>query len=56
MTYEYRRDDGSTFEYEQRLSEPALTVCPTTGQPVERVIHAAGLVKKGAGWTPIHHK
>jgi predicted nucleic acid-binding Zn ribbon protein len=49
-TYVYRREDGSTFELEQRISEPALTEDPETGQPVVRVITGAGLVFKGSGF------
>jgi putative FmdB family regulatory protein len=50
-TYVYRRQDGTTFEIEQRMSEPRLTECPTTGQPVERLISGGtGLVFKGSGF------
>jgi len=50
-TYLYRRDDGSTFEIEQRITDPRLTVCPTTGKPVTRLISGgAGLVFKGSGF------
>ncbi|HEX7070973.1 MAG TPA: FmdB family zinc ribbon protein [Rhodothermales bacterium] len=49
-TYVYRREDGSTFEFEQRITEPALEVCPTTGQRVKRVISGAGLIFKGSGF------
>ncbi|MDA0684666.1 MAG: zinc ribbon domain-containing protein [Bacteroidetes bacterium] len=50
-TYEYKREDGSTFEYEQRITEDALTTCPTTGQKVKRLISGgAGLVFKGSGF------
>ncbi|MBO6576347.1 MAG: FmdB family transcriptional regulator [Rhodothermales bacterium] len=50
-TYTYRREDGSTFEIEQRITEDALTNCPTTGQPVKRLITGgAGLVFKGSGF------
>lgn len=50
-TYLYRREDGSTFEIEQRITEPALTTCPTTNQPVTRLISpGAGLVFKGSGF------
>jgi len=50
-TYEYRREDGSTFEIEQRITEDALTECPTTGQKVKRLISGgAGLVFKGSGF------
>ena len=37
------------FEVEQRMSEPALTKDPKTGQPVRRVITGGcGLVTHGA--------
>lgn len=36
--YVYRRDDGSTFETQQRMVEDALAHCPTTGQHVVRVL------------------
>lgn len=50
-TYVYRREDGSTFEIEQRITEDALEVCPNTGQKVERVITgSAGLIFKGNGF------
>ncbi len=50
-TYTYRREDGSTFEVEQRITEDPLKTCPTTGQPVKRIITAgAGLVFKGSGF------
>lgn len=49
-TYVYRRDDGSTFEIEQRITEPSLEICPTTGQKVRRVISGAGLIFKGSGF------
>lgn len=50
-TYVYRRQDGTTFEIEQRMSDPRLTECPTTGQPVERLISGGtGLVFKGSGF------
>lgn len=50
-TYVYRREDGSTFEVQQRITEDALTTCPTTGQPVKRIISAnTGLIFKGSGF------
>ncbi len=50
-TYLYRREDGTTFEIEQRITEPALKSCPTTNQPVTRlIIPGAGLVFKGTGF------
>ena len=50
-TYTYKREDGSLFEVEQKISDAPLTTCPTTGQPVKRVIRGgAGLVFKGSGF------
>ena len=50
-TYVYRREDGSTFEVNQRITEDPLTVDPETGQKVERVITgSAGLIFKGSGF------
>ncbi len=50
-TYVYRREDGSTFEIEQRITENALEACPETGQKVERLITgSAGLIFKGSGF------
>jgi putative FmdB family regulatory protein len=50
-TYVYRREDGSTFEIEQRITADALATCPDTGQKVERVISgSAGLIFKGSGF------
>jgi putative FmdB family regulatory protein len=37
-TYVYRRPDGTTFECVQSINDDALTSCPETGAPVERVI------------------
>ena len=49
-TYVYRREDGSTFEVQQRITEEALEVDPATGQKVRRVISGAGLIFKGEGF------
>lgn len=37
-TYVYRRDDGTTFEYNQSITDDPLEECPETGQSVERII------------------
>ncbi len=56
-TYSYQREDGSVFELMQRMSDPALTVCPETGQNVKRVITGgAGVVYKGEGWYVTDYK
>jgi predicted nucleic acid-binding Zn ribbon protein len=48
--YEYRRPDGTTFELQQSFSEPALSVDPDTGVPVERVLHPPAVHFKGKGF------
>lgn len=37
-TYVYRREDGTTFEKRQQITDEPLDECPETGQPVERII------------------
>jgi putative FmdB family regulatory protein len=37
-TYTYRRDDGTTFDVQQKITDDPLRECPETGQPVERII------------------
>lgn len=50
-TYTYKREDGSVFEIDQRITADSLEVCPTTGQKVKRIISGgAGLVFKGSGF------
>ncbi len=50
-TYVYRREDGTTFDVFQRISDPTLTEDPETGGPVVRVISGgAGLQFKGTGF------
>ncbi len=50
-TYVYRREDGTTFEIQQRITEDSLETCPTTGQAVKRVITGGtGLIFKGSGF------
>ncbi|MEZ6132921.1 MAG: zinc ribbon domain-containing protein [Planctomycetaceae bacterium] len=49
--YEVVREDGEQgeqFEVEQSIKEPALTVHPKTGEPVQRVIQT---VFVGGMWT-----
>lgn len=56
-TYEYKREDGSTFELFQSISEKALTICPTTGQPVKRIISGGtGVLFKGTGFYVTDYK
>lgn len=56
-TYEYKREDDTTFEISQRMNEDSLTICPTTGQKVKRVISGgSGVVYKGEGWYVTDYK
>lgn len=48
--YTYQREDGTTFDIRQKFSDDPLTADPETGQPVKRVIQAAGIVFKGSGF------
>ncbi|HYF24892.1 MAG TPA: zinc ribbon domain-containing protein [Baekduia sp.] len=48
--YEYRREDGTTFEVLQKFSDDPLTADPETGEPVERVLHAPAIHFKGKGF------
>lgn len=41
---------GETFEVEQRISEPALTHNPTTGEPIKRLIGRPAIAFKGSGF------
>lgn len=50
-TYEYKRKDGTVFELMQSMNDEPLTTCPTTGQPVKRIISGGGgVVYKGSGF------
>lgn len=50
-TYKYRREDGSTFEVQQRITEDPLETCPETGQDVERIItDNPGVIFRGEGF------
>ncbi len=56
-TYEYKREDGSTFEITQSINDDPLETCPTTGQPVKRIISGGGgVVYKGTGWYVTDYK
>jgi putative FmdB family regulatory protein len=56
-TYEYKREDGSTFEITQSINDDPLETCPTTGQKVNRIISGGGgVVYKGTGWYVTDYK
>jgi len=48
--YEYRRPDGTTFEFQQSFHDDPLTVDPESGVPVERVLHPPAVHFKGKGF------
>jgi predicted nucleic acid-binding Zn ribbon protein len=54
--YVYRREDGSTFELGQRITEDSLVSCPTTGQKVERVLQPFTPRFKGTGFYSTDHR
>jgi len=50
-TYEYKRADGTVFEIFQPITADPLEECPTTGQPVQRMISGGtGFILKGSGF------
>lgn len=50
-TYDYRREDGTTFEMWQNINDDPIETCPETGQQVKRLISGGtGLVFKGSGF------
>lgn len=56
-TYEYKREDGTTFEIKQSINDDALETCPETGQKVKRIISGGGgVVYKGDGWYVTDYK
>jgi len=56
-TYEYKREDGSTFEIKQSINDEPLEECPETGQKVKRIISGGGgVVYKGNGWYVTDYK
>jgi predicted nucleic acid-binding Zn ribbon protein len=54
--YVYRRDDGSTFEVEQRITADGLVRCPATGQKVERVLQPFTPRYRGTGFYSTDHR
>jgi putative FmdB family regulatory protein len=49
-TYEYRCDNGHTFEVMQRMSDDPLAECTVCGAPVQRVFHPVAVHFKGSGF------
>src|SRR5215472_8608605 len=49
--YEYEcQVEGNRFEVIQKFSDAPLTVCPTCGGPVRRLISSPAIQFKGSGW------
>ncbi len=48
--YEYRCDNGHTFEVMQRMSDDPLATCHTCEAPVQRVFHPIAVHFKGSGF------
>jgi putative FmdB family regulatory protein len=48
--YEYRCDNGHTFEVMQRMSDDPLADCSQCGAPVQRVFHPVAIHFKGSGF------
>jgi putative FmdB family regulatory protein len=48
--YEYRCENGHTFEVLQRMSDDPVTECEVCGAPVQRVFHPVAVHFKGSGF------
>ena len=48
--YEYRCDNGHTFEVIQRMTDDPVAACQTCDAPVQRVFHPVAVHFKGSGF------
>src|SRR3954449_4023291 len=48
--YEYRCDNGHTFEVMQRMADDPVATCQECGAPVQRVFHPVAVHFKGKGF------
>jgi putative FmdB family regulatory protein len=48
--YEYRCENGHTFEVMQRMTDDPVAVCQTCQAPVQRVFHPVAVHFKGSGF------
>ena len=48
--YEYRCENGHTFEVMQRMSDDPVQSCEVCGKPVQRVFHPVAVHFKGSGF------
>jgi putative FmdB family regulatory protein len=48
--YEYRCENGHTFEVTQRMADDPVQECQVCGAPVQRVFHPVAVHFKGSGF------
>jgi putative FmdB family regulatory protein len=48
--YEYRCENGHTFEVMQRITDDPVATCTECGAPVQRVFHPVAVHFKGSGF------
>jgi putative FmdB family regulatory protein len=48
--YEYQCPNDGRFEVIRKFSDPPLTVCPTCGAEVAKLLSAPAIQFKGTGW------
>jgi putative FmdB family regulatory protein len=48
--YEYRCENGHTFEVMQKMTDAPVETCPEDGTPVQRVFHPVAVHFKGSGF------
>ena len=48
--YEYRCENGHTFEVMQKMADDPVTTCEVCGDPVQRVFHPVAVHFKGSGF------
>jgi putative FmdB family regulatory protein len=48
--YEYRCENGHTFEVLQRMTDDPVSACEVCGAPVQRVFHPVAVHFKGSGF------
>jgi putative FmdB family regulatory protein len=48
--YEYRCENGHTFEVMQRMTDDPVATCQTCSAPVQRVFHPVAVHFKGSGF------
>jgi putative FmdB family regulatory protein len=54
--YEYRCENGHTFEVIQSMSDDPVATCEQCGAPVERVFHPVAVHFKGSGFYTTDYK